>query len=98
MFHFYVYKYVLSDWDYETLEHFRIIDKQLQLLMRATFKNSNILQCCQRKSVQLYSYMCWLLYNYNGPCPMVTFVHCTMHVTRILYIMLCTPFHKTYNC
>ena len=28
VFHFYVYKYVLSVWDYETLEHFRIIDKQ----------------------------------------------------------------------
>ena len=53
VFHFYIYKYVLSDWDYETLEHFRIIDKQLQLLMRATFKNSNILQCCQRKSVHV---------------------------------------------
>lgn len=57
MFHFYVYKYSLNDWDYETLEHFRIIDKQLQLLMRATWKNSNILQCCQRKSVQINSVM-----------------------------------------
>ena len=71
VFHFYAYKYVLSVWDYETLEHFRIINKQTAAADARTFKNSNILQCCQRKSVQFVHVLIAATGNCKPLCSLV---------------------------
>ena len=51
-YHYYAYKLQMSSNEFSAaeIERFRLIDKQLQLLLRATCKNANVLLCCQRKS------------------------------------------------